>query len=67
MNDPWNTLVEVLAGRQRPTPSSWSQRRVHRMCDDAPAVRPAPRRPAPVLGGGAFVPPARVRLDPNGA
>lgn len=65
MNDPWNTLVEVLAGRQRPTPSSWAQRRVHRMCDDAPAVRPAPRRPVPAAA--AFVPPARVRLDPNRA
>jgi hypothetical protein len=48
MNDPWNTLVDGLAGRPCPTPSSWAKRRIHRMCDDQPTVLApaAQRRPA---------------------
>jgi len=36
MNDPWTTLVEMLAGQRRASPASWPARRVHRMMDDAP-------------------------------
>ena len=51
MNDPWSNLVETLAGNERPTPSGWPQRKVHRIMDDSlmvdPQPRPMPRR-APV-------------------
>ena len=54
MNDPWSTLVEMLAGQRRASPASWPARRVHRMMDDAPhvphkrSVLPPPR-PLPPL------------------
>jgi hypothetical protein len=70
MNDPWNALVEVLSGQRRPTPSAWAQRRVHRMCDDAPAVRPATRNaPAPARAGrpDATAPGGLDRLSPSRA
>lgn len=43
MNDPWSNLIDTLAGNERKTPTTWSQRSVHRIMDDTLMAAPQPR------------------------
>jgi len=43
MNDPWLPMIAALSGQRITPPSTWPARAVHRIDDQAAAVRSASR------------------------